>query len=134
MAFETYITFEEYGALGGNKVSADDFVKFERKARRQLDYFTFNRINSLTSVPDIVKEVLVEYIDKMYSKDVSGGSFSSASTYSNGVESFTFSEKAESQFSNELFRIAVDWLPAWLTARSVSFDVEQYLQSESNNS
>ena len=134
MTFEVYITYDEYKALGGNRVSSDDFAKFERRARRLLDRFTFDRVKSLTTVPSIVKEVLVEYIDKMYSKDVSGGSFSSASSYSNGVESFTFSENAETQFSNELFKIAVDWLPVWLTARGVNFDVEQYLQSESNNS
>jgi hypothetical protein len=134
MAFNCYITFDEYIALGGRQVPEDEFARWERKARRQLDYYTFNRVQSLTRIPAEVKEVLVEYIDKMYSKDVSGGSYSSASTYSNGVESFTFSENASSQFSNELCKVAIDWLPTWLTARSVNFNVENYLQSESNNS
>jgi hypothetical protein len=133
MAFSSYLEYEEYTALGG-KLPKDAFDIWERRAQRQLDYYTFDRVKSLTKIPDEVKEVLTEYIDKMYSKDVSSGSFSTASSYSNGVESITYKEDASSQFNNELFSVAVNWLPAWLTARSVNFDAGQYLQSESNNS
>jgi hypothetical protein len=132
MAFVSYISFAEYQALGGT-VSQADFTNLERKAQRQLDYYTFNRIQKLTSVPDEVKEVLTEYINMMYNNNVLNASASSASSYSNGVESIVFKDDASSQFNNELVKIAVDWLPLYLTTRSVGFDINKYLQSDNNN-
>ena len=132
MANDLYVTYQEYCDFGG-KVPEDVFPNLERRARRQLDKITFDRVKYLTTIPDVVKEVMVEFIDRLHSNDLSGGNSSSASSYSNGVETVTFSENSASQFNNELVRLGVDWLPAYLTARSVSFDVEEYLQSKSNN-
>ena len=64
MAFERYIEYNEYLELGG-KVSEDAFVLLERKAQRWLDYFTFDRVNYLTRIPDEVKEVLAQ-ADEIY--------------------------------------------------------------------
>lgn len=133
MAFTSYITYEEYSALGGT-LSSNDFPNWERKAQRQLDYYTFNRIQYLTTIPDEVKEVLTEFVNRMYTQNTTNSSMSSASSYSNGVESVTFKDDAEAAFNNELVKLAIDWLPACLTARSANFDIEQYLQSENNNS
>src|SRR5574344_1720708 len=132
MAFTSYITYEEYTALGGT-LSSTDFPIWERKAQRQLDYYTFNRISALTTIPDEVKEVLTEFINRMFSQNASSFVTSSASSYSNGVESVTFKDNAEAAFNNELVKLAIDWLPACLTARSVNFGIEQYLQSENND-
>lgn len=133
MEFESYITYDEYKELSG-KVSEDVFSKILRKAQRFLDSITFNRIKYLTKIPYSVKEVLAEFIDKMYFVDSSSGDTSAvASSYSNGVESITFKEDANKQVQKEMVQIAVSWLPDYLVARSVNFDVEEYLQSESNN-
>lgn len=133
MTFKPYITYDEYVELGG-KLTEDVFPQFERKAQRYLDYITFNRIKLLPVVPDEVKEVLTDFIDKFYKNEEASGSYSSASSYSNGVESVTFKENANTQFSNELNKFAIQILPDYLTARSVNFDVVEYLQSKNNNS
>lgn len=133
MRFETYLTYEEYSGLGG-KLQEDVFPNAERRARRLLDNVTMNRIQYLTLIPEVVKEVMVEFIDKMSSiESQSGVSSTVAAQYSNGIESFTFRDNAEDKLKRDLYNLAIDWLPAYLTVRSVNFDVEEYLQSESNN-
>ena len=132
--FKGYITYVEYKELSG-KVPEDAFPKTLRKAQRFLDSVTFDRIPHLTKIPDVVKEVLAEFVDMQFAKESATSSASSvASEYSNGIESIVFEENSESKFRESLVRIAVEWLPDYLTARSVNFDVEQYLQSEGNNS
>jgi hypothetical protein len=133
MTFKPYITYDEYVELGGN-LPEDVFPRLLRKAQRYLDYITFNRIKLLPSIPDEVKEVLADFVDKFNKKEEVSGSFSSASSYSNGVESVTFKENASTQFNNELNKFAIQILPDYLTARSVNFDVVEYLQSKNNNS
>lgn len=132
MAFERYIEYNEYLELGG-KVSEDAFVVLERKAQRWLDYFTFDRVKYLTRIPDEVKEVLVEFIDRLqeYSDQTMDGQL--ISKYSNGVEDITYSRSTESDVKNAMGKIAIEWLPDYLTNRSLKFDVREYLQSESNN-
>lgn len=132
MTFKPYITYDEYVELGG-KLPEDVFPQLLRKAQRYLDYITFNRIKLLPSIPDEVKEVLADFIDKFNKREEVSGSFSSASSYSNGVESVTFKENASTQFNNELNKYAIQILPDYLTARSVNFDVVEYLQSKNNN-
>lgn len=132
MAFESYITYEEYVTLGGT-VSEGAFPVLERKAQRHLDYITYDRIKYCTSVPDIVKEVLVEFIDKLNAYEEGSSGALTATKYSNGVESFTFDNNQKQRFDTELTRIAYKWLPDYLVARSVNFDVEEYLQSKNNN-
>ncbi len=132
--FEGYITYDEYKELSG-KVPEDAFPKVLRKAQRFLDSVTFDRVKHLTRVPSVVKEVLAEFIDMQYAKDsVTSSASSVASEYSNGIESIVFTENSEDRFRANLVKVAVEWLPDYLTARSVNFDVEQYLQSEGNNS
>ena len=131
MAFERYIEYNEYLELGG-KVSEDAFVVLERKAQRWLDYFTFDRVKYLTRIPDEVKEVLVEFIDRLqgYSDQTMDGQL--ISKYSNGVEDITYSRSTESDVKNAMGKIAIEWLPAYLTNRSLKFDLREYLQSESD--
>ena len=53
-----YLTFEEYTANGGT-ASEKDFPVLEMKARKRLDYLTFNRIQT----PDNdIKLLMVELI------------------------------------------------------------------------
>lgn len=132
MAFTSYITYIEYKELGG-KLSKEAFPNAERKAQRYLDSFTFNRIQYLTSIPDVVKEVLVEFIDRSDSYGNQSLDGDIISSYSNGIEKLEYKRSTEAEFKKELYDLAIDWLPDYLVARSVSFNVEEYIQPEDNN-
>lgn len=132
MAFTSYITYIEYKELGG-KLSEEAFPNAERKAQRYLDSFTFNRIQYLTSIPDVVKEVLVEFIDRSDSYGNQSLDGDIISSYSNGIEKLEYKRSTEAEFKKELYDLAIDWLPDYLVARSVSFNVEEYIQPEDNN-
>ena len=133
MSFTAYITYQEYVELGGTATEGA-FPNLERKAQNLLDYFTFKRIKYLTIIPDEVKDVLTQFIDSMnnFSKQAQSGDI--LTQYSNGVESMTFQVKTEEEINSDMLKIAEKWLPNYLLARGVNFDVEQYLQSNSNNS
>lgn len=132
MAFKSYISYNEYIDLGGT-VSSDVFPVLERKAQRYLDFVTFNRIQYLTSIPDVVKEVLVEFIDNFdkYNKESTDGD--TISRYSNGVETIDYRRSTETEVKKRLLILAEQWLPDYLICKSVNFNVEEYLQSENNN-
>ena len=135
MSFEAYITYDEYKELGGT-ASQDAFPIYERKAQRYLDYLTFDRIKQLTTIPDVVKEVLTDftngYADFYKSRNEFGGD-DTISQYSNGVETFTYKDKTEDDLRKELRKIALTWLPDYLTFRGVNFDIKRYLQQNSND-
>lgn len=124
--FISYISYEDYKELGGT-LSEDAFTILERKAQRTLDTITFDRIKHLTVIPDVVREVLVEFIERMAQRDTSGDS-GQVSQYSNGVETITYKSQSDSAFTKDLYKIAVDWLPTYLTNKMVDFDVDKYLQ------
>lgn len=131
MAFHSYITYEEYKELGG-KVSEDAFTVLVRKSQRLLDYITFDRIKYLTTIPDEVKEVLTEFIDRTQTFNAQTENGDTVSSYSNGVETLTYRILTEDEQRNELCSLAYQWLPDYLLARSVNFNVTEYLQSENN--
>lgn len=133
MEFNSYITYDEYVEYGG-KLPEDTFTQLERKAQRWLDFFTFNRIPKLTTIPDVVKECLVEFITRLNILDTQRQSGDVISSYSNGVETIQYQLKTDAEIKQELYGIAMDWLPDYLVCRSVNFDVSKYLQSDSNNS
>ena len=135
-----YLTFEEYTALSGKVTDEDFYNKVARKAQHLLDYITFNRIPSVISftgeTPEEVKDVLTEFIDRSVSTDsTSEQDFDkNVAQYSNGVETITYKLSSETEQAEELKNLAYRWLPDYLVARGVNFDVVKYLQSKSNNS
>lgn len=129
--FVSYITYSEYTRFGGS-LPKDVFTHVERKAQRTLDAITFDRIKHLTTIPDVVKEVLVEFIDLIYKHDKQKGEDGSVYQYSNSVEQIIFKVEDDKEFRKELTNIAVNWLPTYLTNRMVSFDVDKYLQRNCN--
>ena len=130
--FKSYLTYEDYKELGGT-LPLDDFSKLERKAQRWLDSFTFNRIKSLTHIPDVVKEVLVEFINKLNTVSNQRENGDLVTQYSNGVEQLTYKVLTEEETKSELYQLAIDWLPTYLTYRGVNFNVQEYLQRNCNN-
>lgn len=131
MTQERYLTYEEYKELGG-KVSEDAFAILERQARHELDYCTFDRIPSLTFIPSIVKEVMVEMIDNIDDYNNQGTSGELISEYSNGVETIKYRRTTETELKRRLHSVAYRWLPDYLVNRSLKFNVRDYLQSDSN--
>lgn len=132
MAFTSYITYEEYKALGGT-VPENTFPQVERKAQRWLDYFTFNRIQLLNEIPDTVKEVLTELINRLDNYNTARQSSDEIASYSNGVESITYKTQSEETLKADFQSIIIGWLPPYLTNRMVNFDVRPYIQSDSND-
>ena len=133
MAFNSYITYNEYVELGGT-LSQDVFNRFIRKAQRILDVNTYERIPLLDEVPDVVKELLVEYIGKLNDFESQKTEGTVISQYSNGVESMTFKRTTENDLQKSLASLATNMLPTYLITGSVNFDVREYLQSKGNNS
>lgn len=131
-SYKSYLTYEDYKELGGT-LPLDAFSKLERKAQRWLDSFTFNRIKCLTHIPDEVREVLAEFINRLDTISNQRENGDLVTQYSNGVEQLTYKVMTEEETKNELYSLAIDWLPTYLTYRGVNFDVEKYLQSDSNN-
>lgn len=132
MTFTPYITYEEYKELGGT-LSEDVFLLTERKAQRYLDYITFDRIPKLPEIPEVVKEALVEYMNILNTIDSNQGNLVGLTQYSNKMETFTFNTQGDTQLNSKLVNVAKFYLPLYLTARSVNFDVEEYLQQTDNN-
>lgn len=101
-----YITYAEYQNFGGT-VSNTDFTNLELKARRKLDYFTQNRLQTATTIISEVKELMTEFINRMTNSPVNGN----ITSYSNGIESFGFKENQTDAFNKELYQMAVEYLP-----------------------
>jgi hypothetical protein len=131
--FESYLTYEDYQELGGT-LPLDAFTRYERKAQRWLDYVTFNRVKHLTVVPNEVREVLAEFIGRLDDNEQRKKSGDILKQYSNGVEQLTFVALTESDMKKELYKLAQEWLPDYLTYRGVNFDVREYLQRNRNDS
>ena len=132
LEYTSYLTYEDYKELGG-ELSQDAFLKYERKAQRWLDHFTYDRIKLLDVIPNEVREVLCEFIVTMQNFDTQKNEGDTITQYSNGVESFTYVRKTEDEMKKELRNLAQSWLPDYLTNRLVNFDVREYLQRTSDN-
>lgn len=97
-----YITYAEYTELGG-KVQQSDFLDLERKARAKINFFTLDRLKTIETISDEVKEVMTEFINKLSIADDK-----TVTSYSNGVESFGYVAK---DITDELYDIAIEMLP-----------------------
>lgn len=101
-----YLTFLEYGNFGGTVVEST-FNILEPKARRKLDYFTQNRLQTATTIISEVKELMTEFINRMSIPALNGN----VTSYSNGIESFGFGQNQTDAFNSELYQLAVEYLP-----------------------
>lgn len=100
-----YLSYDEYKDFGGN-LDESQFLRYEKKAEIKLDYYTQNRVKSLDVIIDEVKNCMFEFICYMLDNAPTGSNFTS---YSNGVESFSFNTDADPYA--ELYRIALEILP-----------------------
>lgn len=134
MSFVSYITYNEYLDLGG-MVSEDEFNILERKAQRMVDRITFDRVKQLAVVPDEVKDVLTEFVNRLSQKSSTtlkstanaGGNVDDIVQYSNGVETITWRKPTFEQETKELTQYAITYLPDWLVYRGVFRCPKQFL-------
>lgn len=122
MTFKKYITYSEYKELGGALTEAD-FDKQLFKAQKILDSFTYDRIPQLLEIPIEVKQVVALFIDSPALLEMSDN----ISSYSNGVESFSYGEGLASAINKGLYSIVLSFLPPYLTNRRLEFDVTEYI-------
>ena len=84
-----YITFEEYVSLGG-KCTEDTFPLLQYDIETLMDFVTENRlsklVNKLGYVPEEVKMLEVQLVNISSSTSSKEG----VSSYSNGIESFSY--------------------------------------------
>ena len=84
-----YITFEEYVSLGG-KCTEDTFPLLQYDIEALMDFVTENRLSKLVDklgyVPEEVKMLEVKLVNTSSSKSSKEG----VSSYSNGIESFSY--------------------------------------------
>ena len=111
-----YLTFSEYTELGGTIADESVFTNLERKAERKLDYFTQDRLKTATVIVGEVKELLVEFVDRIQNSPLNGN----VTSYSNGIESFGFEKNQIQAFENELHDLAVEYLPIELITSYVT--------------
>ena len=106
----SYLTYEEYSALGGKAPEAD-FQRLELLARKRLDHWTQNRI---TETDDDIRLCMTLIVDAEYS-DQSGEH--DVSSFSNdGVSiSFADAQTKDQKWSNVYDRI-VEILPVDLVS------------------
>ena len=109
-----YLLYSEYTTLGGT-LTESNFNILELKARRKLDYFTQNRLKTATTIISEVKELIVEFIDRMSNASLNGN----LTSYSNGIESFDFAENQTKALDNELYQLAIEYLPIELISAYV---------------
>jgi hypothetical protein len=111
--FNAYLTFEEYQELGG-QVDLSAFPLLVRRAQRELDSYTFDRLKEADTIIDEVKEVLTLMID-MLAEDSNGDEVKS---FSNGKVNFTFADKKS--VDERMHEVAVKYLPVSLISGVVS--------------
>ena len=109
-----YLSYQEYTSFGGT-VSSSDFTNLELKARCKLDYYTQNRLQNATTIISEVKELMVEFIDRMANTPLNGN----LTSYDNGIESFNFAENQTKALDNELYQLAIEYLPIELISAYV---------------
>lgn len=109
-----YLTFTEYQTFGGT-LPLSSFNIYEPKARRKLDYFTQNRLQTATTIISEVKELMTEFINRLPNAPLNGN----VTSYSNGIESFGFGTNQIDAFNSELYQMAVEYLPIELISAYV---------------
>ena len=132
--FRSYITYEEYKDLGG-MVEEQDFDILERKAQRMLYSITFDRIKYLYVIPEEVKEVLTEYINKfvkngkesVVTTSGNAGNVDDIVQYSNSVETITWRKPTVQEETREFSKLASSYLPDWLVYRGYNLDLREFL-------
>lgn len=91
MRFVSYLTFEEYQALGG-KCTQDAFSNLQFEAESKMDYITYGRLSKMIEemgiVPKEVQMLEVKLVNIESNSNTEKDD--NVTSYSNGIESFGY--------------------------------------------
>ena len=99
MCLLRYLTFEDYQSLGG-KCTEDTFPKLQYDIESSMDYITFGRLSKMIekigTVPEEVQYLEAKLLDKLYKKGLQEEERNGLTSYSNGIESFSYDVNSNS--------------------------------------
>ena len=94
MVLVQYITFDEYTNLGGTVNDEATFISLQRQIESRMNYITFGRIDKMlpenAELREAVSILEVELID-VFSGELADTVKTGVQSYSNGIESITYS-------------------------------------------
>lgn len=117
----SYLTFEEYQALGG-KCTESAFPNLQFEVESKLDYITSNNLSAclkeVETIPEAVKRLEVKLINIL--QNANNERDTSLSSYSNGIETFGYVSTSnennvdlEGQILSRFKEIAMQYLSAY---------------------
>lgn len=106
-----YLDYATYQTLTLNAMPELEFNFYEPNAETYLDQWTQNRVRLLETIPASVQQVMAYLVD-----GIKGLDGEQVKSYSNGVDSWTFSDKDEIA---KLYSMAVRILPIELISACV---------------
>lgn len=118
----SYITFQQFKDNGG-KADESTFNYLVVDAESKLDLFTNNKLALMTSLPYEVTPLLIRMINILQESDIESNE--NVTSYSNGVESFSFGSidglSSTATTDRRLFTLACQFLGKYnLTYRGVN--------------
>jgi len=112
-----YLDYDYYKISGG-KMAESVFPTLEKKAEYKLNYWTQDRLKLLTLIPDSVKDLMVEMINKY--NDFDELDIKGATSVSNDGVSVSYKDAVTLDSVNkELYNLAVEMLPIELISAVV---------------
>lgn len=110
-----YLTYAEYAGMGGTITEAA-YTRLEFKAQKSIDYYTFNRLTSLTEQSETVKMCMFELIGAIQQTDTVTGAVSSERI---GDYSVSYASSSVEIIQNELSNVIESYLAGEKTADGI---------------
>lgn len=100
-----YLTFQEYTAMGGALTSAA-FTRAEFAAEKQIDKYTFGRLQTLATQTDAVKNLTFELVEL----DSKATDAAESGIKSEGIGSYSVSYATATETQNAVYALICDYL------------------------
>lgn len=106
-----FVSYEYYvSTFGGSTIPESDFETFERDAERDVNYYTFGRLNRLSEPDEAVLMCICDVAEQLFSRKVELGDNPLESYSNDGLSGkFADSNSTEAFGRRELLTIA-KWL------------------------
>jgi len=104
-----YLSFTEYKSLGGS-LEQLEFNRQEYSARKEIDFYTFGRLQGINPVPKDLKMCTMELIERGLCGSLDGEDFTSKSSGSLSVTKEDRRANAEALIRKYLSELRVDGL------------------------
>ncbi|MCL2174575.1 MAG: hypothetical protein FWB73_00890 [Treponema sp.] len=107
-----YITFNQYQELGGS-LEQPEFIRQEFAARKEIDLHTFDRLQNINPVPEVLKMCTLELIQRELCGSLDGQDYTSQSSGKVSVTKETRNARAEEIIRRYLSGLTVDGIPVF---------------------